>query len=890
MRLWYGLAECNPIDSSMEICADRQESWLPAVGDLMGGSPKSLPLLRIQALGPPQVLLGDTEITFRRTKALALLVYLAVSRRAYPRDALVALVTDAGTRDVAKTRFRAVLADLHREVGAYLLVGRQSVALAPERPLWLDLAELEAAVADVATPAAPARLAAAVALYRGDFLAGLSVTHAPAFEAWLLTEREHAQTLLVRALARLSGEAEQAGDAPAAMQWARRLLEHAPWDEAAHRRLMRLLAQAGEREAALAQYVTCRRVLEVELGTVPQPETSALVAELRAGPLAPPSNLPVPSPGFLGREAALALLAKRLADPACRLLTVRGLGGSGKSSLALQAATRQACPVLLRREHRFADGIYLVDLAGVIAPLGQADAAGTAARRLAVAIGCALGLEVRGTDPVAPLADWLGPRAVLLLLDNMEQLLAGTALLRRLVQRCPRLALLVTSRVALGVPEEWVLDLQGLALPATPHDVEQAAASRVFLQRLRQQGRGMPPAAADREAIVQICRLTQGLPLALLLTAQWAPVLSLAAIARELEAGLDLLAPAGGLRLPERQRDMREVLQATWVRLRVPERQALRRLAVFQPGFTREAAQAVAGVASDVLLQLGEGALVERDTVSARYTVAALVQRYAAEQLARHPKEQEATRTTRRVLRRPGAAGDAGAAAARPGPGSERRRPRQPLAGMGLGGGARRGGSPGAGAGGAGVLAGAARAPGRGGRGTRAGGGTAAGGAGADRRPRPVHAVAPEHGPGTGGHRTPAQRLRRAGASQASAALALCGQRLLPQHEGDEQGRCRCAEEAGAIVHLAELRQEEQHPAGRTRATRAGCAPPPPCHRRLPRTGHAPRCGRRGHRRTRPASERAWPPAPHTGSIPACRYRRRSSPRRAGSAAGAQWR
>jgi DNA-binding SARP family transcriptional activator/predicted ATPase len=603
-------------------------------------SAEPLPPLRLKVLGPPQVLLGDTQITFRRTKALALLAYLAVSRHVHTRDALAALLTDAAAAEVAKTRFRAVLADLHREVGAYLLVDRQTVALVPDWPIWLDLAELEAAVGDDATPAAPARLAEAVALYQGDVLAGIMITHAPAFEAWLVAQRERAQTLLVRALAHLSAAAERVGDAPTAMRWARRLLDQVPWEEAAHRRLMRLLARAGEREAALAQYVTCRRVLATELGCAPQPETIALVEELRAGPAAPPSNLPVPSPGFIGREAELALLAEWLADPACRLFTVWGLGGCGKSSLALQAAARQARSAMLPREQRFADGVYLVDLAGVIAPLDQAHVAATAARRIAVAIGRALGLELRGADPLVPLADWLGTRAVLLLLDNMEHLRAGAAVLSLLLERCPRLTLLVTSREALGVPEEWVLALHGLALPAASGEVEQAEAGRLFVQQLRQSGRWAAPAAADLDEIVRICQVTRGLPLALILAARWAPVLSLAAIARELATGLELLAPAGGLLLPERQRSLRVVLQATWARLSVAERRALRRLAVFQPGFTREAAQAVAGVEPATLSMLSEGALVERDPASGRYRVHELVRHYAAEQLARHRAEE----------------------------------------------------------------------------------------------------------------------------------------------------------------------------------------------------------------------------------------------------------
>jgi DNA-binding SARP family transcriptional activator/predicted ATPase/Tfp pilus assembly protein PilF len=612
----------------------------------VGRSAETEPQLRIHVLGPPEVLLGDSPVTFDRNKALALLVYLAMSRQVHARDALTALLTDTPTGTDARKQLRTVLDELHRKVGDYLAIRRQTIALVPDRPIWLDLAELEAALGEDAAPADTGRLAKAVSLHQGEFLAGLSATNAPALEAWLLAEREHAHALLVRALSRLSEAAERAGDAPAAMDWAMRLLEQEPWDEAAHRRVMRLLARAGERTAALAQYVTCRRVLEADLGSAPQPETVALFEELRDGPLVPPSNLPPVLPsGFIGREAELALLADRLADPACRLLTVRGLGGCGKTSLALQAAARQTRPVLLLCEHRFADGVYQVDLAGILAPQTRGEgAAAMAARRIAVAIGRALGLEFRTADPVAHLAGWLGTRAVLLLLDNMEHLLAGADLLSLLVERCARLTLLVTSREALGVPEEWVLDLQGLPLPAAADDVEQAASGRLFLQQVRRMGRRTPPSAADRADVLRICTLTQGLPLALILAARWAAALPLAAIARELEAGLDVLSADSGYQVPERHHSMRVVLQATWARLRTLQRRALRRLAVFQPGFTREAARAVAGVRPETLLMLGEAALVGRDPAAERYALHELVRQYAAEQLARHPKEEAATR------------------------------------------------------------------------------------------------------------------------------------------------------------------------------------------------------------------------------------------------------
>jgi DNA-binding SARP family transcriptional activator/predicted ATPase len=612
-----------------------------------GGDMKTLePAARlgIMALGPPQVLRGDAPVTFTRHKTLALLVYLAVSGRMQTRDALASLLTDAATDAEARAQFRVTLTELRAQVGDYLVVTRTTVGLAHDQPLWLDVAELEAAARDGAPRSDPARLAQAVTLYRGAFLAGLTVSRAPEFEAWLLGERERLRALLVSLLSRLLEHSSAQGDLAAALGWACRLLDEEPGHEATHLQLMRLLARSGQREAALAQYELCRRALAEEAGTVPAAETIALYEQLRGADRAPPTNLPAAQAGFMGREAELALVAERLADPACRLLTLLGLGGSGKTSLALCAAAAEARPAALAEEHPFTDGVYLVDLAALTLPRTRSTGrAQVAMRRLATAIGRVLGLEFRGADPVAHLAAWLRGRAVLLVLDNMEQLLDGVALLTALLEGAPRLKLLVTSRERLHLPEEWVLEVGGLPLPAGPDDLERAAASSLYLQQMRKARASEPLDEADRAAIVRICVLTQGLPLALVLAARWTPSLPTAAIAQELAGGMDLLA-APGPRVPERQRSMRDILHATWGRLNKEERTAMQRLAVFRAGFTRAAVEAVAGVALPLLLLLGEYGLIGRDPAGERYTMHDFVHQYAAEQLAGHAEEERETR------------------------------------------------------------------------------------------------------------------------------------------------------------------------------------------------------------------------------------------------------
>jgi DNA-binding SARP family transcriptional activator/predicted ATPase len=600
--------------------------------------------LRIMALGPPQVQLGDTPVTFTGRKAMALLVYLAVSGRVHSRDALAALLFDAATDERARAQLRSTLTYLRSQLREYLVATRDTIGLAHDHPIWLDVVEIEAAAQDELLLVEPDRLAQAVSLYRGEFLAGFTIARAPEFDAWLLGERERLRGLLVRLLTRLMEHCVEQGDLPAAIGWARRLLQDEPWHEATHRQLMRLLARTGQREAALGQYEACRRVLAEELQTAPEAETTALYEQLRGTPLAPRTKLPAQA-GLVGREAELALVAERLADPACRLLTLQGLGGSGKTSLALHAAAAQAHSMALPDEHPFADGVYLVDLATLALPrTASAERTQVATQRMATAIGHVLGLQFRGAEPVVDLLAWLRERAVLLVLDNMEHLLDGAALLTSLLEGAPRLKLLVTSRERLRLREEWVLEVGGLPLPAGPEEVERAAAGSLFLQHMRKEGGSTPLSASDRTAIVRICALTHGLPLALVLAARSTLNLPVTVIAQDLAKGMDLLA-APGTPTPERHRSMRKIVQSTWARLSKEEHAAMRRLAVFQPGFTREATRAVAGVELAVLRMLGEGKLIEHDPAIERYAMHEFVRQFAAEQLAEHSKEEKETRT-----------------------------------------------------------------------------------------------------------------------------------------------------------------------------------------------------------------------------------------------------
>jgi hypothetical protein len=253
----------------------------------------------------------------------------------------------------------------------------------------------------------------------------------------------------------------------AAISHARRWLALDPLHEPAQRLLMQLYVGAGDRAAAIRQYQECVNVLHEELGIEPEPETTALFEAIRGGaaslssaPLlpgspAPTHNLPPDPTPFIGRELELAQVATQLADPDCRLLTIFGPGGIGKTRLAIQAARDEA--------GRFAHGACFVDLA----PL-------TSAEMLAATILRTLQAPSYGAaEPDQHVLSYLAGRQLLLVLDNYEHLLTGAepdrqngyGLVMKMLGAAPRIKVLVTSRARLNVRAEWLETLEGMRVP-----------------------------------------------------------------------------------------------------------------------------------------------------------------------------------------------------------------------------------------------------------------------------------------------------------------------------------------------------------------------------------------------------------------------------------------
>jgi WD40 repeat protein/DNA-binding SARP family transcriptional activator len=304
--------------------------------------------LEIRTLGGLRIQHGGQAVTGR---AAALLAYLACTRRAQAREILATFLWPESPQ--ALSNLRTLLTSLRREVGSYVDTG-DPVAMNPERAWWLDVAEFEHQL-DTAPQGDVRALEAALELYQGDFLAGLYVD-SQSFEDWARLERERLRLRAMESLDTLITCHLAQGEYTRGLARATQLLAMDSLREKTHRQLMELLAQSGEREAALAQYETCCRLLDEELGAGPSPDLVALYRQIQAGGAVQPVERPVVAlPGvaptnpykglrpfqerdaqdFFGREALVERLLARLREdgPQARFLAVVGPSGCGKSSV-----------------------------------------------------------------------------------------------------------------------------------------------------------------------------------------------------------------------------------------------------------------------------------------------------------------------------------------------------------------------------------------------------------------------------------------------------------------------------------------------------------------------------------------------------------------------------
>jgi predicted ATPase/DNA-binding CsgD family transcriptional regulator len=327
----------------------------------------------------------------------------------------------------------------------------------------------------------------------------------------------------------------------------------------------------------------------------------------------------VQSTPLIGRDDELAHIVRLFNDPTCRLLTLLGPGGIGKTRLAVHAAQ------FLTPE--FPDGWFFVSCA----PINSIDF-------VVPAIAEAVGMSIFGSgDPLEQVTAYLREKQLLLVVDNFDHLVEGAHLLDRLAS-APGIKLLVTSRERLNLSDEWVLDVNGLPFAAgDEHTITPAA--ELFLLTARRSDPELVLTDADQNGITRICSLVEGMPLALELAASWVRVISPSEIATQIEHNLDILT-SRRRDLPKRHLSMQAVFDTSWKRLSDQEQHVLCNLSVFRGEFSLEAGEQVAEANLQVLSSLIDKSLIRRH-LTGGFDLHELLRQYAFKKLDDAPLARE---------------------------------------------------------------------------------------------------------------------------------------------------------------------------------------------------------------------------------------------------------
>ncbi len=596
--------------------------------------------LALYVFGPPKIALDEASIHIPRRKAIATLVYLAVTGQTQSRDSLAALLWPENNQGKARAELRRMLSALNQVLGSnWLYADRETVCLNTNNDpseggtFWLDVAEFQGKLKfceslnhppTLTCPDCLPALEEAVVLYNDDFMAGFSLKDCPAYDEWQFFQREDLRTQLAGVLIRLSSHYANVNEYETAIHFTRRWLALDPLHEPAHRQLMGVYDQAGQRAAALRQYEICCEILSSEIGVEPSEDIKELYQRIQARtlvsatPLRPKSKLPVQTTPFIGRETELAEIQVKLKDDNCRLLTLLGPGGSGKTRLSIQAAGQLV--------DDFKHGVFFVNLA----PVQSAD---LILSTLASALRFSYYEE--GT-PDEQLLDYLKNKEMLLILDNFEHLLAGVSFVNQILNTTFGIKILATSRARLMVTGEHLYDVWGMAYPdaAVPAKIapQRYSALKLFESEASRVLSDFKLNEENLPDVIRICGLLEGMPLGIVLAANWVRSLPLGEITSEIARDLAFL-ETELQDLPQRQRSLLSVFNHSWRLLSDSEREIMMALSVFRGSFTRMSAQEIAGASLGVLMRLIDKSILHR-TPDGRYEIHELLRQYAAEKLA----------------------------------------------------------------------------------------------------------------------------------------------------------------------------------------------------------------------------------------------------------------
>ncbi len=547
--------------------------------------------MQLKLLGAATIFDSGVQEPLSLARPAWLLLYLALRADWVARDELACLFRPEDDDETARNALRLIF---HR---AKQFLWAQSLQIEAKRAKFF----IQTDVQEFVTHCANKNWLEALALYKGSLLEGYIPPNLIGLEAWLIFEREHLHGLWREAVLQRILQLEQSREYPVAIAWLEKLLYAEPLSEVAVQALMRCHLAQKNRSEAEKLFKRFSSELQSEMGALPDDTTSAL---LRVDSQVQISEMPKRFLPLIGREPELEQLKTWLLGEN-RLVSIVGIGGTGKTRLALEVAR------LLHPE--FVHGTAFIDGSA----LSQAN-------QLISALAAALGIPSQPAQNLEQtVIAFLKEKSVLLVLDNMEHLLEAQGLLTQLLVKCEHLRILVTTRIRLGMNEETILDLLGLPVPENALEIPSNQAVRLFLQVAQR----VTKQHFDPELIAKIVVKLEGLPLAIELAARWTRVLSLPQIIIEIEKS-QLWLETDTTDVPERHQSLRAVLQSTWVQLTQREQQALEALSVFRGGASLAGLQAVGQTQLPTLLALMNKGLVRRNEHN-RYSCHEMIREFA---------------------------------------------------------------------------------------------------------------------------------------------------------------------------------------------------------------------------------------------------------------------
>jgi len=555
--------------------------------------------LQVFCLGPPKIILDTRDITlaFETNAARGLLIYLCLNKnRTHSRSQLANLLwPDLSPARSLKTfsqtlnRVRSALKDRNVEEPIIILHGHKNIELNPAYKHWLDIAEFTQYLKNcenhhhyrlVGCPICLEWLQRAASLYQTDFLAGFELS-SELYCTWASGQSHTFHRQAMELFYMLIQCYEYLGDYKNAQIAARRQLILEPWNEEVHCQLMQNYVLDGKRSAALAQYHECCQVLQAEFDVKPSKSTNQLYIDICnevpfiLSEFTPTlHNLPASPRTFVGRERELNQLLHLLLDPANRLVTITGLGGVGKTHLAIAGAEKAATS--------FMNGVIFVDLSQILP-----DNLETYTMELFV---LAVAYVLRDVEeiwntfcssldhmpPMSALLDCFADKELLIVLDDFVQCPALADCIWQIVNHTTNVVVLITSRYPADIYGEKIFPLYGLTCPSdelidnsthTPEMLlEKYESVKLFILRVSERGTNLVLNAQNMQAVAEICQQVDGSPLAIEMAATKINRYSLQEIAYQTRINLDIL-QLKFVGVAQSHRSMKAILLDAWQRL-----------------------------------------------------------------------------------------------------------------------------------------------------------------------------------------------------------------------------------------------------------------------------------------------------------------------------------